>query len=302
MALRDAAAAGRDVRGATAYVTPEPCAWAARGRAAMLIQARVVKVVASCRPKPAGGGPGFTRLGRRALRWWWAPGKKSSSILVFSRMVRGTPWVRLPEDRHRWMVPRRCTTVSSRRISGGRACRRHYLAGTECAVLTGIVARCWPTTRCSTCAGCHAAPAAAGGGGTMPAANTARRLSFHTWPQLVPSTLQARFDRNFQPVRSHAGDAAAPRWCICRARTAESICRHAARPGGARRERIACQAGHRAQCALVRAGLMDELLLYLAQTPRPQAHGRYGAAGNQRGAGAGVGMWIAGPDLRVSTG
>ena len=70
MALRDAAAAGRDVRGATAYVTLEPCSHQGRTGPCCdaLIQAGVAKVVASIAdPNPLVAGQGFARL-RAACR------------------------------------------------------------------------------------------------------------------------------------------------------------------------------------------------------------------------------------------
>src|SRR5690606_19886479 len=65
VALRDAAAAGHDVRGATAYVTLEPCAHHGRTGPCCdaLIAAGIGKVVASLEdPNPLVAGQGFARL------------------------------------------------------------------------------------------------------------------------------------------------------------------------------------------------------------------------------------------------
>jgi diaminohydroxyphosphoribosylaminopyrimidine deaminase/5-amino-6-(5-phosphoribosylamino)uracil reductase len=65
MALRDAAAAGQDVRGATAYVTLEPCAHQGRTGPCCdaLAAAGIAKVVASVAdPNPLVAGQGFARL------------------------------------------------------------------------------------------------------------------------------------------------------------------------------------------------------------------------------------------------
>lgn len=58
--------AGEGARGATAYVTLEPCAHRSSGATAcadLLIQARVTRVVAACRdPHPMAAGVGIERL------------------------------------------------------------------------------------------------------------------------------------------------------------------------------------------------------------------------------------------------
>jgi hypothetical protein len=68
---------------------------------------------------------------------------------------------------------------------------------------------------------------------------------------------------NFLPARQRSKRAAPP-WCSCQVPTAGRSARPAARPGCARHQRAACGGGHRLNGALLRAGLVDELLLYLA--------------------------------------
>ena len=101
MALRDAAARGHGVRGATAYVTLEPCAHQGRTGPCCdaLVAAGVARVVASLQdPNPRVAGQGFARLRAAGIEVVVGPGAEESrelNIGFFSRMLRGRPWVRL---------------------------------------------------------------------------------------------------------------------------------------------------------------------------------------------------------------
>ncbi|MFO6421106.1 bifunctional diaminohydroxyphosphoribosylaminopyrimidine deaminase/5-amino-6-(5-phosphoribosylamino)uracil reductase RibD [Hylemonella sp. W303a] len=101
MALRDAQARGHDVRGATAYVTLEPCAHQGRTGPCCeaLAAAGIGKVVASIEdPNPKVAGLGFARLRAAGVAVEVGPGAAASRELnlgFFSRMVRGLPWVRM---------------------------------------------------------------------------------------------------------------------------------------------------------------------------------------------------------------
>ena len=101
MALRDAAARGHSVVGATAYVTLEPCSHHGRTGPCCdaLIAAGVKKVIASIAdPNPLVSGQGFARLRAAGVEVEVGPGAAESrelNIGFFSRMVRKTPWVRL---------------------------------------------------------------------------------------------------------------------------------------------------------------------------------------------------------------
>lgn len=144
MALRDAAARGNDVREATAYVTLEPCSHQGRTGPCCdaLISAGIGKVVASLAdPNPLVSGQGFARLRAAGVGVVVGPGAKESrelNIGFFSRMVRGTPWVRiktaasldgttaLANGQSQWI------TSPAARADG------HAWRARACAVLTGI--------------------------------------------------------------------------------------------------------------------------------------------------------------------
>ena len=144
MALRDAAARGHSTQGATAWVTLEPCSHHGRTGPCCdaLIAAGVKKVVASIAdPNPLVAGQGFARLRAAGIAVEVGLGAAESrelNIGFFSRMIRKTPWVRLkiaasldgatalPNGLSQWI------TSPQARADG------HAWRARACAVLTGI--------------------------------------------------------------------------------------------------------------------------------------------------------------------
>lgn len=144
MALRDAAAAGQDVRGATAYVTLEPCAHQGRTGPCCdaLAAAGIAKVVASVAdPNPLVAGQGFARLRAAGIQVEVGPGSAESrelNIGFFSRMIRGTPWVRLKSAASLDGTTALLNGASQWITSPAARADGHAWRARACAVLTGI--------------------------------------------------------------------------------------------------------------------------------------------------------------------
>jgi diaminohydroxyphosphoribosylaminopyrimidine deaminase/5-amino-6-(5-phosphoribosylamino)uracil reductase len=272
MALRDAAQRGNPVSGATAYVTLEPCSHHGRTGPCCdaLITGGIRRVVATnTDPNPLVAGQGFARLEAAgvavevlAAENPLAVASRALNIGFFSRMVRKTPWVRmkiaasmdgrtaLENGASQWI------TSEAARADG------HAWRARACAVLTGI--------------------------GTVLKDNPrldVRMVATARQPQVVvlDSRLETPLDAPLfiadRACTIYAAARNAAKAAALEAQGATVVYLPGQTPGTdarvdlptllqdlARREinELHVEAGSRLNGALVRAGLVDEFLIYLA--------------------------------------
>jgi len=281
MALRDAAAKGLSVQGATAYVTLEPCSHHGRTGPCCdaLIAAGIGKVVATnTDPNPLVAGQGFARLRAAGVDVQVLPPDdplavqaRELNIGFFSRMIRKTPWVRLKlaasldgqtalqNGASQWITSREA------RADG------HTWRARGCAVLTGI--------------------------GTVLADNPRLDVRLvdtprQPWLVVVDSRLETPPDAALfiagRPCIIYAAVQNDAKQSALEARGATVVYLPGQAPGSeakvdlaamlrdlARRDvnELHVEAGHKLNGSLIRAGLVDEFLIYLAPKLLGQGQG-----------------------------
>ena len=270
MALRQAQANGHRTQGATAYVTLEPCAHQGRTGPCCdaLIQAGVARVVASVQdPNPLVEGLGFARLRAAGVQVEVGPGAQEARALnigFFSRMLRQRPWMRLkvaasldgvtalPNGQSQWI------TSPEARADG------HAWRARACAVLTGVGTvlqdrprldvRLVPTQRQPSLVIVDSAlqtPPDA------PLFDVQRPvLIYAAQPHAAREAALRQAGAQIVYLPGPPGAGGAPAKVDLRAMAADL----AARPFN----EVHIEAGHQLNGSLIAAGLVDELLVYLA--------------------------------------
>ena len=264
MALRDAQTRGHSTQGATAYVTLEPCSHQGRTGPCCdaLIAAGLARVVASVEdPNPLVAGQGLARLQAAGVQVDVGLLHAESTELnmgFFKRMQQGTPWMRMKSAQS--LDGQTALTNGHSQWITGEAARLdgHRFRAQACAVLTGI--------------------------GTVLEDNPLLNVRGIDTPRqphllLVDSRLQtplnARlWDVQRQVVIFHAERQPAVEEAL-KAKGAQLVCL----PGEGQKVDLAAlvghlgqlpcnevhiEAGHKLNGSLLKAGLVDELLVYLA--------------------------------------
>jgi len=268
MALRDAQARGVSVQGGSAYVTLEPCSHHGRTPPCCdaLINAGIKQVVvASIDPNPRVAGQGVARLRAAGVPVTVLPGDdplarqtRALNIGFFSRMLRQRPWVRmkiaasldgktaLPDGQSQWI------TSTEARADG------HAWRARACAILTGIGTVLTDRPRLDV----RLAP-------------TQRQPGLVVLDSALRTPLDAPFLGAGRAVQIWATGPNDAKMLALQARGAQVHCQAGA---GARVDlfkllgalasqeinELHVEAGATLNGALLQAGLVDELLLYLA--------------------------------------
>jgi diaminohydroxyphosphoribosylaminopyrimidine deaminase/5-amino-6-(5-phosphoribosylamino)uracil reductase len=272
MALSDAQAKNNDVKGATAYVTLEPCSHQGRTGPCCdaLIHAGLARVVVAIEdPNPQVAGQGIARLRASGVQvdvGLLDEEAHELNIGFFKRMTHGAPWVRmkvaasldgqtaLENGASQWI------TSAPARDDG------HAWRARACAVLTGIGTVLEDDPQLDV----RAVP-------------TPRQPTLVVMDSQLETPLTAKLFHPHRPVWIYCAVDKAERRQALEAKGAQVICLPT--PSGKvdlaamlkdlgqkQINEVHVEAGHKLNGSLLREGLVDELLTYLA--PKLMGQGR----------------------------
>jgi diaminohydroxyphosphoribosylaminopyrimidine deaminase/5-amino-6-(5-phosphoribosylamino)uracil reductase len=272
MAIRDAHTKNNDIKGATAYVTLEPCSHQGRTGPCCdaLIHAGLARVVVAIQdPNPQVAGQGIARLRAAGLQVDVDLMDKEAhelNIGFFKRMTHGTPWVRMKIAASLDGQTALENGISQWITSGSARDDGHAWRARACAVLTGI--------------------------GTV--LEDDPQLDVRALPTPRQPTLVVMDSRLETPLTSKLFAPQRPVWIYCATDNAER--RQALEAKGAQViclpnqtgkvdlaamlkdlgqkqiNEVHVEAGHKLNGSLLREGLVDELLTYIA--PKLMGQGR----------------------------
>lgn len=272
MALRDAQANNKDVRGATAYVTLEPCSHQGRTGPCCdaLIHAGLARVVAATQdPNPQVAGQGIARLRAAGVQvdvGLLDEEAQEQNIGFFKRMTHGTPWVRMKVAASLDGQTALDNGVSQWITSAPARDDGHAWRARACAVLTGIGTVLEDDPQLDV----RAVP-------------TPRQPTLVVMDSQLETPLTAKLFHPQRPVWIYCAVNHAERRQALEAKGAQVIC--LPNPSGKvdlaamlkdlgqkQINEVHVEAGHKLNGSLLREGLVDELLTYLA--PKLMGQGR----------------------------
>ena len=272
MALRDAKAQNNNVKGATAYVTLEPCSHQGRTGPCCdaLIHAGLARVAVAIQdPNPQVAGQGIDRLRAAGVQvdvGLLGDETRELNIGFFKRMTHGTPWVRMKVAASLDGQTALENGVSQWITSAPARDDGHAWRARACAVLTGIGTVHEDDPQLDV----RAIP-------------TPRQPTLVVMDSQLETPLSAKLFNPQRPVWIYCAVDNAERRQALEAKGAQVIC--LPNPSGKvdlaamlqdlgqkQINEVHVEAGHKLNGSLLREGLVDELLTYLA--PKLMGQGR----------------------------